>query len=127
MHQTMQTFSDLTGINPTLDIVIVVAFHGKVSGTVIFNGHRCLSGANHFQIGLFDDIQLASDIQQFTEGVSAIEITEFSVNGYNIIPKYQHLSSSKNGYHDHLGSWHLNIPGPFYVWYHSVSGQGWIA
>jgi hypothetical protein len=127
MYPPIKTFSDLTGIDPTLDIVIVVAFHGDVSGEVTFNGHRCHSGVNHFQIGLFDDIQLTSDIQQFTEGVSAIEITEFSVNGYNVIPKYQHLSSSKNGYHDHLGSWHLNIPGPFYVWYHSVSGQGWIA
>lgn len=39
-----------------------------------------------------------------------------TINGIEILPKYQHLS--QNGI--------LTIPGPFYSWLHEVSGQGWL-
>ena len=38
------------------------------------------------------------------------------VDGIEVLPKYQHLA--KHG--------QLTINQPFYCWYHTVSGQGWL-
>jgi hypothetical protein len=127
MHPNIKTFSDTLDINPKLEVTITVQIHGYISGRVDFNGVRCYAGANHFQIGLLDNLELVSVIDKYVEGSSAIEITEFTVNGYNVIPLYQHHSSSGNAYHDWVGKWQMDIPGPFYPWYHTVSGQGWVA
>ena len=127
MHPDIKTFSDTLGTNPKLDITVTVQIHGYISGRVDFNGVRCYAGVNHFQIGLLDNLELVSVIDKYVEGSSAIEITEFTVNGYNVIPLYQHHSSSGNAYHDWIGNWQMSIPGPFYTWYHAVSGQGWVA
>jgi hypothetical protein len=127
MHPDMQTFLDVLDINPTLDVSITVKVHGYIVGYVEFNGQRCSEGSNHFQIALLDSLSLVSNITKYVEGTSAVEITELTVNGYNVIPKYQHHSSSGNAYHDWIGVWQMEISNPFYVWYHTVSGQGWIA
>jgi hypothetical protein len=127
MHPDIKTFSDILAINPKLQVTVAVAIHGHVAGRVDFNGMRCYAGTNHFEIDLLDNIELVSSITNYVEGSSAIEITEFTVNGYNVIPLYQHRSSSGNAYHDWVGEWQMSIPGPFYTWYHTASGQGWIA
>lgn len=127
MPQDIQNFSDVLAINPQLTITVVVKFHGYVHGWVELNQQRCIDGANHLQVPLLDNINLVSNIDQFLEGSSGIEIQELTINGYNVIPKYQHYSSTKNGYHDKVGKWNLHIPAPFYSWYHAVSGQGLIA
>lgn len=127
MLPDIKTFSDTLGIKLTLDVSITVKIHGLVHGTVEFNGTRCNPGVNKFTVGLLDKLKLISTIDKFNEGTSAIEITDFTVNGYNVVPKYQHRSSSGNGYHDFIGKWELVISKPFYPWYHHVSGQGWIA
>lgn len=127
MLHDIKTFSDTLVIKPKLDVTITVVYHGYILGRVEFNGQPCYEGVNHFQIGLRDPMSLDSNIIKYVEGSSAIEITEFTVNGYNVIPKYQHLSSSGNAYHDWIGLWHMEINDPFYPWYHRVSGQGWVA
>jgi len=114
-------------ISPQLAIDITVRIHGYIIGRVEFNGQICNEGVNHFSADLRDDLHLVSDIQQFVEGTSAVEIVDFTVNGYNVVPTYQHLSSSGNGYHDWIGKWEMLIPKTFYAWYHTASGQGWIA
>lgn len=123
----MQNFFEALVIKPELAVSVTVKFHGYIMGHVEFNGQRCVEGVNHFQIGLLDTISLVSNITKYVEGSSAIEITDFTVNGYNVIPLYQHHSSSGNAYHDWVGIWQMEISDPFYVWYHTVSGQGWIA
>jgi hypothetical protein len=127
MHPNIKTFSDSLAIDPRLEVTITVQIHGFIVGRVDFNGTRCYAGVNHFQIDLLDDLELISTIDKYVEGSSAIEITEFTVNGYNVIPLYQHLSSSGNAYHDWVGEWQMSIPAPFYYWYHCASGQGWVA
>jgi hypothetical protein len=64
---------------------------------------------------------------EFTEGSSGVEVELFAVNDFEILPRYKHLASIPTNYIDKLGRWHLEIPSPFYTWYHEVSGQGWIA
>lgn len=127
MPQDIQTFYEALDIKPKLDVTVTVAYRGFVIGSVEFNGQRCVEGINHFQADLMDPLVLTSDIKQYVEGSSAIEIIDFTVNGYNVIPLYQHHSSSGNAYHDWIGQWHIDITDPFYVWYHCASGQGWIA
>ena len=127
MHHDIKNFSQILGIKVNLEIRVTVKIHGTVSGAVTFNGILCNEGTNIFNSMINEDLVLVSEIQDFTEGTSGIEITDFTVNGYNVIPKYQHLSSSGNGYHDWIGRWEMVVPAPFYVWYHAVSGQGWIA
>jgi hypothetical protein len=39
-----------------------------------------------------------------------------TVDGIEILPKYQHLVIGQT----------LKISQPFYCWYHTVSGQGWL-
>lgn len=127
MHQDIQNFSDLQDIDPKLTVNISIKVHGLVVGTVLFNGQKCYPGNNSFVDNLREPMYLESTIDQFEEGTSAVEITDFTVNGYNVVPLYQHLSNSGNGYHDYRGVWMMSIPKPFYRWYHAVSGQGWIA
>jgi hypothetical protein len=128
MHQDIKTFSDALAINGLpLVVSITVKIHGSVVGYVELNGTRCVPGVNQFTLNLLDKIEVVSTITQFEEGTSAIEITDLTVNGYNVIPTYQHHSSTTNAYHDFVGTWKLKIPSTFYVWYHKASGQGWVA
>lgn len=127
MPHDIKTFSDTLGIDPKLNVTVTLQVHGRVGFSFFINGKRCSEGANYFQFDLLDALKLESKIVQYAQGSSAVEITEFSVNGYNVLPLYQHRSSSGNCYHDWIGSWAMVIDKPFYQWYHDVSGQGWIA
>lgn len=127
MHQDIQTFSDTLDINPKLKVTLTLQIHGHVAYSFTVNGKRCYEGANYLEFDLLDRLSLKSEIVKLQVGTSAVEVTEFSVNGYNVLPIYQHRSSSKNCYHDWVGSWSMDINEPFYPWYHNVSGQGWIA
>lgn len=127
MHPDFKTFSEISGFKPRLEIRIVLKKHGEVKGTVAFNNVDVSEGENIFNAGMYEDLIIQSTISDFKEGTSGFEITDFTVNGYNVIPIYQHYSSSGNAYHDWIGKWNMVIPGPFYAWYHNASGQGWIA
>lgn len=128
MHQDIKTFSEALDIEtPLMDVTVSFKFHGQVKGFVELNGMPCPEGTSHHKVGLLDPIKLISDISEFTEGISAIEITELTINGYNVIPKYQMYADEKRAYHDWYGRWKIQIPAPFYAWYHTISGQGMIA
>lgn len=55
----------------------------------------------------------------------AIQIAKLFINGHEVLPRYQHHASPPTNWI--TGSWKLEIPGPFYPWYHQITGQGWIA
>jgi hypothetical protein len=55
----------------------------------------------------------------------AIEIAKITINDKEVMPIYLHLSDPKTSWI--TDSWTLTIPGPFYPWYHQITGQGWIA
>jgi hypothetical protein len=50
------------------------------------------------------------------DNLSLVAHKPTSINGIEILPKYDYLAVDGV----------LDIPGPFYTWYHSVSGQGWL-
>jgi hypothetical protein len=57
----------------------------------------------------------------------AVEIKLLSINGQEVLPKYQHLATPQTAWIDQPGTWEFDIHGPFYPWFHTISGQGWVA
>ncbi len=130
MHQDIQTFSDLTAIETVgaLTVDLEYRIHGHCIATVCVNDQWYIElGRGQIKVNLFDPISLKINLLDFKEGSSGIEIVNFSVNGLEILPKYQHLASRPTNYIDFYGEWSLVIPAPFYLWYHQITGQGWIA
>jgi len=129
MHPNMNNFSDITAIDTAgqLSIKLQLQFHGSTESLITLNGHVIKSDSVDLEINLFDPIKLSIDLLSFNEGTSGIEIQTLTVNGLEVLPKYQHLASKPTNYIDQLGIWTFKIPPPFYVWYHTTTGQGWIA
>jgi hypothetical protein len=54
----------------------------------------------------------------------ALEVS-LTVDGHEVLPKYQHLASQQTCYIDSNDLWNFKIDN-FYPWYHQLTGQGWI-
>ena len=54
----------------------------------------------------------------------ALEVS-LTVDGHEVLPKYQHLTSQQTCYIDSNDVWQFNIDN-FYPWWHKQTGQGWI-
>lgn len=129
MLQDIKTFSDLTAIKTEAALLVELEYkvHGHCIATVSVNNCSVTDNKSQFQVDLFDPINLTVKLDEFEEGSSGIEIVNFSVNGLEILPKYQHLASRSTNYIDFLEKFIFEIDAPFYVWYHQITGQGWIA
>lgn len=53
-------------------------------------------------------------------------ILSLDIDGNEIIPLYLNSAVPPTNYLNFNGDWSLSIPN-FYVWYHDITGQGWIA
>lgn len=128
MHQDIKTFSDITAIDTRRKLVVdlSVVRHGRTRSFIQLNGFVINVDQITFELDLFDPVDLAIDLLDFDEGTSGLEIA-LAVNGCEVLPKYQHLSSNKKCYIDTKDTWYFSIPANFYSWYHEISGQGWIA
>lgn len=49
-----------------------------------------------------------------------------SIDGFEVLPKYQQHLNLDGCYLDKTGKTLIHIP-TFYPWYHEITGQGWIA
>jgi hypothetical protein len=129
MRQDIKTFSDLTTIKTTrkLNVHIKLRKHGRTVSKVRLNGFAIFVDELSMELDLLDQVKLEIELTDFDEGTSGIEVEVFTVNGNEVLPKFQHLTSSGNNYIDELGLWTLEIPAPFYPWHHTISGQGLIA
>lgn len=129
MHQDIKTFSDLTAIDTQHKLIVGLQLqkHGQTKSIVKLNDYVIAADQIRFEFDLFDPIKLEIELLDFAEGTSGIEIVNFNVNGLEVLPKYQHLASKPTNYIDFLGVWSFQIPSPFYIWYHQISGQGFIA
>ena len=129
MHQNTQTFSDITVIDTKnqLRIDLQLCRHGRTNDLVTINGQQITDTTTTMFVDLLSPITLQIELLEFDEGHSGVEIQSFKINELEVLPKYQHLSSSHNNYVDKLGLWTFNITKPFYIWYHETTGQGWIA
>lgn len=128
MHQDIKTFSDLsaTSTHDKLLVRLVLKQHGNIIYNTSINNIAIVSTCTELFFDLLDTITLDFEITEFNEGTSGIEIESFTINGNEVLPKYKHLFSY-DAYLDKIGKFTFAIPGPFYTWYHTISGQGWIA
>jgi len=122
----MNNFLNLLGTRPNLDVVVKIKQHGIVTAKVMLNGYIIDNVVGLFSVDLFSPIQLSVDMLEFEEGTSGIEIELLTVDGLEILPLYQHLATSSTNYIDKKGLWTMEMPAPFYQWYHTISGQGWL-
>jgi hypothetical protein len=130
MHHDIKNFSDLTAIETTnvLNIELRYKVHGYCLATVCINDCFYIeNGSGRIPVNLFDPISLQVNLLDFKEGFDALEIEYFGINGLEVLPKYLHLASKPTTYIDFYGQWSFEIPANFYIWYHRITGQGWIA
>jgi hypothetical protein len=127
----MKNFSELTAIKSTLTVQIklIVTPVGKLP-CLIKLGDKTLYEDIIKEVQTFDiDLPLTDPIelsvQIYRQHPDAVVLT-LSVDGYEVLPKYQHLSSPPTDYVDFNEIWTIKIPN-FYPWYHEITGQGWIA
>lgn len=77
-----------------------------------------------FQLPLTEPIEIS--IQMIDrQHPNAVEV-ELTIDGYKILPKYQHLASPQTCYIDSNDIWLFSVDN-FYPWLHEQTGQGWIA
>jgi hypothetical protein len=130
MHQDTKNFSAVTDIETTWALNVEFEFmrHGHVIPTICLNDTwHITDSSGNISVNLFDPITLRISLLEFNEGNSGLEIVKFAVNGLEILPRYRHLANKSTTYIDTYDEYVLEIPSPFYVWYHRISGQGWIA
>ena len=142
----MKSFSEATDIDILLDLKVTVepltrngVPYGRISldHITMFDGLLYQPTTVCAQINLCDDIQILIDLHgkiydQNKE--TAIHIKSIAVDGieikdhcYNLI-QYNNDQRVKHQtlYLGFNGEWMLRVPGPFYRWWHTVSGQGWL-
>lgn len=131
MHLDMNNFSDITAINTAdqLAVQLCIVRHGNPYGGCKINNIDLYTNAGdnqfNFKLDLLEPISIDANIVDPNGG--ALEIVEFSVNGLEVLPLYLHRASSPTTWINQKGLWYFIIPGPFYPWYHEITGQGFIA
>ncbi len=99
--------------------------HGDIEYRFRINGHLVLDAKTQWYFDLLSPVHLHCLIPATNSG--ALEIVNFSINGNQILPLYQHLAQPGQAWLDQPGVWDLHVPKPFYPWFHEISGQGWVA
>jgi hypothetical protein len=127
----MNNFLDITAINTAdqLAVRLRIVRHGDPYGGCRINAMDLSTGAGEnlfdFRFDLLEPVSIGVNMVDPNGG--ALEIVEFSVNGLVVLPLYLHQASSPTTWIDRAGLWYFVIPGPFYPWYHEITGQGFIA
>ena len=127
----MKNFYDSTVIKPTLklDVVITLTPVGQcpcivlINDGVIYNNKLTELTVLQNSHSLIDPLNISINVTRQHPDAVIVDIT---VDGFPIIPLYQHYAQPPTDYIDINGIWVLAIPN-FYSWYHEITGQGWIA
>jgi hypothetical protein len=134
----MKNFYEATVTKPKLTLRCCLGIkrtHGNVRTVIKINNESVFGDnstgetkiiANHdlwFSVPLDKPIDI--NIQLIDrQHPDALELS-LTVDGQEVLPKYQHLASPPTSYLDSNNVWHFNIPN-FYPWLHENTGQGWI-
>ena len=128
----MKNFYEATVIKPNLKLKMVLELKaiGVCPCQIFINDnlefYGGLVGSNTFikELPLTDPIRIKIIVDRIHP--QAIEILNLSIDGYEILPAYQHQANPPTNYLDISGTWIIEIPN-FYPWYHTITGQGWTA
>lgn len=117
----MKNFYEITviDIDNQLEVEVELIEHDSPKYTFTVNDLPVVSRM-HFALGLLDELYFRCMI-----GNGAVEVAKITINGKEILPIYQHLADPPTNWI--TTSWTFKIPGPFYPWYHAITGQGWTA
>jgi len=128
----MKNFYEATATRSelTIDVRLILIPIGKdipcqvkINDEVVFDEPLSSMKTIAGEVTLIDPISFAVKIQR--QHPQAVKLV-LAVDNKEIIPKYQHLAQPNTDYLDSNEVWTLNIPN-FYSWYHTITGQGWIA
>ena len=127
MHQDINTFSDVLDIKTPdqLQVRLVVVAHGNIHYRMRLNGHLIAELDTTHTFDLLSSVHLKCRVIDANNG--AVEIKSLTVNGTEVLPRYQHLAQPPTAWIDQEGTWQFDIPSSFYPWFHAISGQGWVA
>lgn len=128
----MKTFYEATDIKSKLKLDISIKLTPvdycnclvKVNKQILWDAVMINSRTFVTSVGLTNPINFSIFVTRHHP--QAINIEDISIDGYSIIPLYQHYAIPITSYVDFNGEWKLQIPN-FYPWYHEITGQGWIA
>jgi hypothetical protein len=131
MHPDMNNFLDITAIDTAdqLAVRLHIVRHGNPYCHFRINNVDLYTGAGdnqfNFKLDLLEPISI--DANMVDPNAGALEIIKFSINGLEVLPLYLQQASSPTTWINQKGLWYFIIPGPFYPWYHNITGQGFIA
>lgn len=127
MLPDINNFSNILDINTAnqLQVRMILQTHGQIEYDLQLNEHKITGLDQEIFLDLFSPISLVCSVTNVNNG--AVEIKGFTVNKQEILPVYQHLANPPVAWIDKTGIWRMDIPAPFYTWYHEISGQGWVA
>jgi hypothetical protein len=139
----MKNYSDLLDINTRLRLHIELEPVGTPDITVsvndIINDYPGLSDniILDYYIDLLEPFSVNIELRNkhyTTEYETAVVIKRLSVDGIDLIPKYDYLAEYINDHNKNVpasylgynGKWTLTFDCPFYQWLHRSSKQGWL-
>lgn len=140
----MNRFSDLQDINTVILVGLKlspISNNGMPSVTVMINNTVIYSDNISDPIILTHSIELLSPIYisiELSKKIyhpileTAVVIDYLQFDGIDMIPRYTHHASYTNDHNNNQptsylgfnGTWQLDIPKPFYHWFHDITGQG---
>lgn len=117
----MKNFYELTviDIDNQLEVEVELVEHDNPDYNFTVNGLPVVSHMR-FAFCLLEELRF-----ECTVNSGAIEVAKIAINGKEIMPLHLNLAEPATNWV--TNNWALNIPSPFYPWYHQLTGQGWIA
>ena len=117
----MKNFYEVTviDINNKLDVRVELIEHDQPNYKFTVNGLLIVSHIT-FSFCLLETLDFQCQVEN-----GAVEVAKITINDKEIMPIYQHLADPATCWI--TGNWMFKIPGPFYPWYHEITGQGWTA
>jgi len=115
----MKNFSDITVIDIDNQLLVEIELieHNDPVYSFTVNG---LPVQSKMRFGLLDNLNFCCKISN-----GAVEVAGITVNNIEVLPVYLHLANPPTNWITQ--NWTFTIPGPFYPWYHEITGQGWTA
>ena len=92
MHQDINTFSEVLDIDTQdrLQVRLVIVPHGNIHYRMRLNGHLIAELDTTHTFDLLSSVHLKCRVIDANNG--AVEIKLLSINGTEVLPKYQHLA-----------------------------------
>jgi hypothetical protein len=138
----MKTYSDLTDIDPRLNLTINIEPVGLPDTRIVVNrdsiDYPGLSApiTLDYRLSLLDpiDIDIRLSNKHYTTEYETAVIFKIYIDNIEIIPKYNYLAEYVNDHDNNNpthylgfnGKWTLTIDRPFYQWLHQAQKQGWL-